>query len=61
MLLSGTPIRVFGQILSGLSAQALADVIRQDFDEYSADSYVSNEDVLSDAYLMSGQGSEDIN
>lgn len=59
-LLSGASMQVFGQLLSGLSAKAVADTIQQDEDEYCTDQYSSSEDVLTDAYLMSGQNSEDI-
>lgn len=60
LLLSGTSLQVFGQILSGVTAEAVADTIQQDEDEYCTDQYSSSEDVLTDAYLMSGQNSEDI-
>ncbi len=60
LLLSGTSLQVFGQILSGVTAEAIADTIQQDEDEYCTDQYSSSEDVLTDAYLMSGQNSEDI-
>ena len=58
-LLSGTPMQDFGQLLSGLSAKAVADTIRQDEGEYCTDDYSSPEDVLTDAYLMSGKNLED--
>lgn len=59
VLLSGSPVRLFGQVLSGLAVKAVADAIRQDEDEYSSDIYKTYDEVLTDAYLMSGQNSED--
>ena len=60
LLLTGASVQVLGQILSGVTAKAVADAIRQDEDEYCTDQYPSSEDVLTDAYLMSGQNAEDI-
>lgn len=59
LLLSGASVQVFGQILSELSAKTIANTILQDEGEYTSDCYPSSKEVLTDAYLMSGQNLED--
>lgn len=60
LLLSDAPVQVFGQVLTCIASKAVADAIKQDEDEYASEFYTSNKDVLTDAYLMSGHYSDDI-